>query len=76
MQTENNCTPTQLWTEGMLRNIATDNTAVNNVFGENPYSNQNIVAILAQHGIQALPTLDDEVFPIVTVKPPHLILTQ
>ncbi|CAL8406534.1 unnamed protein product [Arctogadus glacialis] len=63
LRTENNRTPTQLWTEGMLRNIATDSTAVNNVFGENPYSDQNIEAILAQYGIQTLPTLHEEEFP-------------
>ena len=73
LRTENNRTPTQLWTEGMLTNIATDNTAVNNVSGENPYSNQNTDAILAQHGIQEL---DDEDFPAVIVEPPQLILTQ
>ncbi|CAL8255966.1 unnamed protein product [Boreogadus saida] len=76
LRTENNRTPTQLWTEGMLRNIATDSTAVNNVFGENPYSDQNIEAILAQYGIQTLPTLDEEEFPAVRVEPPQLILTQ
>ncbi len=57
-------------------NIATDSTAVNNVFGENPYSNQNTEAILALYGIQTLPTLDDEEFPAVTVEPPQLILSQ
>lgn len=31
--------------------------------------------ILAQHGIQTLPTLDDEEFPAVAVEPPQLILT-
>ena len=76
LRTENNRTPTQLWTEGMLRNIATDSTAVNNVFGENRYSDQNIEAILAQYGIQTLPTLDEEEFPAVRVEPPQLILTQ
>ena len=76
LRTEKNRTPTQLWTEGMLRNIATDSTAVNNVFGENPYSDQNIEAILAQYGIQTLPTLDEEEFPAVRVEPPQLILTQ
>lgn len=60
----------------MLKNIATDSTAVNNVFGENPYSDQNIDAILAQYGIQTLPTLDEEEFPAVNVEPPQLILTQ
>ena len=73
---ENNRTPNQLWTEGILRNIATDSTAVNNVFGENPYSDQNIEAILAQYGIQTLPTIDEEEFPAVRVESPQLILTQ
>lgn len=67
--TENNRTPTQLWTEGMLTNIATDSTAVNNVFGENPHSNQNIDA---QCGIQTLTVLDEEEFPAVTREPPQL----
>lgn len=72
LRTENNRTPTQLWTEGMLTNIETDNTAVNNVFGENPYSSQNIETILAQHAA----TLNEEDFPAVSVEPPQLILSQ
>lgn len=76
LRTENNHTPTQLWTEGMLKSIATDSTAVNNVFGENPYRDQNIDAILAQYGIQTLPTVDEEEFPAVNVEPPQLIFTQ
>lgn len=76
LRTENNHTPTQLWTEGMLKNIEMDSTAVNNVFGEHPYSNQNIDTILAQYGIEIMPALDEEEFPAVRVEPPQLILTQ
>lgn len=75
LRTANNQSPTQLWTDGMLRNMATDSTAINNVFRENPYSNQNIDAILAQNGISALPAVDEEEFPAVNVEPPQLILT-
>uniref|UniRef100_A0A3B3I1H5 Integrase catalytic domain-containing protein n=1 Tax=Oryzias latipes TaxID=8090 RepID=A0A3B3I1H5_ORYLA len=64
LRTENNRTPSQLWTEGMLKNIATDSTAVNND------------AILAQYGIQTLPTLDEEEFSADHVEPPQLIRTQ
>lgn len=53
-------TPTQIWTEGMLLNMATDISAINNVFGENPFRLQNLEAVLAQHGTDSLPTSDGD----------------
>lgn len=53
-------TPTQIWTEGMLLNMATDISAINNVFGENPFKLQNLEAVLAQHGTDSLPTSDGD----------------
>ncbi|XP_041857363.1 uncharacterized protein LOC121650109 [Melanotaenia boesemani] len=76
LRTENNRTPTQIWTQGMLSNIATDNAAINNVFGENPYQHQNLEALLAQHGIDHLPTVDDDELPAVTVEQCNINLSQ
>lgn len=38
--------------EGMLANSEHDSTALNNVFGDDPYSQENLEAGLARHGIQ------------------------
>ncbi|XP_019748999.1 uncharacterized protein LOC109529971 isoform X2 [Hippocampus comes] len=52
MRTANNRTPTQIWMEGMLANSEQETTALNNVFGDDPYSQENLEAGLARHGIQ------------------------
>uniref|UniRef100_A0A3Q3EWE3 Integrase core domain-containing protein n=1 Tax=Labrus bergylta TaxID=56723 RepID=A0A3Q3EWE3_9LABR len=38
--------------EGMLANIEQESTALNNVFGVDPYIEENLEACLARHGIQ------------------------
>ncbi|XP_027017169.2 uncharacterized protein LOC113652376 [Tachysurus fulvidraco] len=77
LRTENNRTPIQIWTEGMLLNIAMDSTALNNVFGENPYRSQNLEAVLTQHGIDSLPTTDDvDDLPVLIERQPQISLSQ
>lgn len=77
LRTENNRTPTQIWMEGMLSNMETDGTAINNVFGDNPYTSQNFEELLALHGIQSFHTTDeDDQLPSVTVEQPRLLLSQ
>ncbi|XDV11230.1 hypothetical protein PO909_000223 [Leuciscus waleckii] len=49
LRTENNKTPTQIWTEGMLSRV--------------------------QHGIESLPTAENEEIPTVTVEQPQINLT-
>ncbi|XP_056599828.1 uncharacterized protein LOC130417964 isoform X2 [Triplophysa dalaica] len=75
LRTENNKTPTQIWTEGMLSRMETDNTAINNVFGENLYRPEHFNALLAQHGIESLPTAENEEIPAVIVNQPQINLT-
>ncbi|KAL1270812.1 hypothetical protein QQF64_029828 [Cirrhinus molitorella] len=67
LRTENNKTPTQIWTEGMLSRIETDSIAINNVFGDNLYRPENLDALLAQHGIESLPTAENQEIPAVIV---------
>ncbi|MED6236925.1 hypothetical protein ATANTOWER_016216 [Ataeniobius toweri] len=74
LRMENNRTPSQIWTEGMLSNMATDTAATNSVFGENPYSPHNLEAVLAQHGINSLPATDD--VPAVVVEQSQINLSQ
>lgn len=75
LRTENNRTPVQIWIAGMLSNIEMDCTAINNVFGEDPYKEQSLEALLAHHGIETLPTLDDDHFPAVVVEEPRIHLS-
>ena len=74
LRTENNRTPPQIWTEGMLSNVTMDSAAINNVFGENPYSPENLEAVLAQHGIDSLPPSED--LPAVVVGQSRLSLSE
>ncbi|XP_062317629.1 uncharacterized protein LOC134021136 isoform X1 [Osmerus eperlanus] len=67
LRTENNRTPSQIWTEGMLTNIEADSTPINNVFGDDPYREDSLEALLAQHGINNFRT-DIEQFPAVVVQ--------
>lgn len=75
LRTENNRTPSQIWTEGMLSNMARDSAATNSVFGENPYSPHHLEAVLAQHGIDSLPATDDDL-PAVIVEQSRINLSQ
>lgn len=68
LHTENNKTPTQIWTEWMLAN----STATNNVFGENSSTPET----LEQHGLWPLPTTDAEEVPSVVVEPPRTRLSR
>ncbi|KAK0136930.1 hypothetical protein N1851_026900 [Merluccius polli] len=52
IRTANNRTPTQIWMEGMLANSEQESTAINNVFGDDPYRQEHLEAGLARHGIQ------------------------
>lgn len=76
LRTENNRTPTQIWTEGMLLNMAVDSAAINNVFGENPYRPQNLEAVLTQHGIDSLPTNNDADLPALMLGQSQISLSQ
>ncbi len=76
LRTENNKTPTQTWTEGMLSRMGTDSTAINSVFGDNPYRPEHLHELLAQHGIESLPTAENEEIPAVTVQQPQIRLAQ
>lgn len=57
LRTENNKTPTQMWTEGMESRIGTDSTAINNVVGDNLYRPEHFNELLAQHSISLCPQL-------------------
>lgn len=76
LRTENNRTPTQIWTEGMLANMGVNSTATNNVFDENSYTAENLAELLEQHGLDPLPVQDPEHVPSVIVEPPQIILSQ
>ena len=52
VRSANNRTPTQIWMEGMLTNSEQESTALNNIFGDDPYSQENLEAGLARHGVQ------------------------
>lgn len=52
LRTENNRSPNQVWVQGMLANIEVDATAINNVFGDDPYREENLDEVLGRHGIQ------------------------
>uniref|UniRef100_A0A0F8BQL1 Integrase catalytic domain-containing protein n=2 Tax=Larimichthys crocea TaxID=215358 RepID=A0A0F8BQL1_LARCR len=52
IRSANNHTPTQMWMEGMLSNSEQESAALNNVFGDDPYSEESLEAALARHGIQ------------------------
>uniref|UniRef100_A0A3Q2T220 Integrase catalytic domain-containing protein n=1 Tax=Fundulus heteroclitus TaxID=8078 RepID=A0A3Q2T220_FUNHE len=71
LHTENNKTPTQIWTERMLANMGTNSTATNNVFGENSNTPETLEELLQQHGLRPLPTTDAEEVPSVVVEPPQ-----
>ncbi|KAK9976937.1 hypothetical protein ABG768_018758 [Culter alburnus] len=77
IRTENNKTPVQIWTAGMLANMETNCRAISNVFGKNPYSTQTLEQLLAQHGIDNFPVTDDgeDHFPAVVVEQPRINLS-
>ncbi|KAI7789967.1 hypothetical protein IRJ41_014317 [Triplophysa rosa] len=76
IRTENNKTPVQIWTAGILTNMETNCRAINNVFGEDPYSTQTLEDALAQHGINNFPVYDDDVhFPAVVLEEPRINLS-
>lgn len=52
IRTENNRSPNQIWIEGILANREQQSTAINNVFGEDPYTQENLESCLARHGVQ------------------------
>lgn len=51
LRTGNNQSPSQLWVQGMLNNIEADTTAINNIFGDDPYGEENLEVVLGRHGI-------------------------
>ncbi|XP_076866562.1 uncharacterized protein LOC143517696 [Brachyhypopomus gauderio] len=78
MRSEHSHTPNQMWLEGMIGSQQADSTAINNVFGENPYSEDSLEILLAHHGVQ-LEQLEaeEEVFDqAVVVSRPHIGLNQ
>lgn len=77
MRTEHNKTPVQIWTAGMLSNMEANCTAINNVFGEDPFSTHTLEELLAQHGINNFPVTDDDEdhFPAVVVEQPRINLS-
>ncbi|CAM4549610.1 unnamed protein product [Leuciscus chuanchicus] len=76
LRTENNRTPSQIWTDGMLTNMGVNSTSINNVFGDDPFTEQNLEGLLAQHGINNLPAEMVDQFPAVNVQPPSVDLSQ
>uniref|UniRef100_A0A3Q2DQX4 Integrase catalytic domain-containing protein n=1 Tax=Cyprinodon variegatus TaxID=28743 RepID=A0A3Q2DQX4_CYPVA len=76
LRTENNKTPTQIWTERMLANMGANSTATNNVFGENSNTPETLEELLQQHGLGPLRTTDAEELPSVVVEPPQTRLSQ
>uniref|UniRef100_A0A3B5MQC0 Integrase core domain-containing protein n=1 Tax=Xiphophorus couchianus TaxID=32473 RepID=A0A3B5MQC0_9TELE len=76
LRTENNKTPTQIWTEQMLANMGANSTATNNVFGENSNAPETLEEPLQQHGLWPLPTTDAEEVPSVVVEPTQTRLSQ
>ncbi len=76
LRTENNRTPSQIWTDGMLTNMGVDSTSINHVFGDDPFREHNIEALLAQHGIHSFPLELDDQFPAVNVQQPSVDLSQ
>lgn len=75
LRTENNRTPSQIWTDGMLTNIGVNSTSINNVF-DDPFTEQNLEGLLAQHGINNFPAEMVDQFPAVNVHPPSVDLSQ
>lgn len=77
IRTENNRTPNQLWIQGMLSNIHTDATAINNVFGDDPYTQENLETVLGRHGIQLaqLQADNDDLDRAVIVPQPRINLS-
>ncbi|KAL1276998.1 hypothetical protein QQF64_023671 [Cirrhinus molitorella] len=76
IRTENNKTPVQIWTAGMLANVKTNCRAINNVFGEDPYNTQTL-ELKTYHGIDNFPVTDDDEdhFPAVVVEQPRVNLS-
>ncbi|XP_046902362.1 uncharacterized protein LOC124485088 isoform X2 [Hypomesus transpacificus] len=79
LRTEHNCTPNQIWMDGMLGNIHQNATAVQRVFGEDPYTEESLETMLGRHDIQ-LPRLqaeadNDDLDRAVIVEPPPVALT-
>lgn len=62
----------------MVANQQVDSTAINNVFGENPYGEDNLETMLAQHGVQQeqLEAKEEVIEQAVMVKQPHINLNQ
>uniref|UniRef100_A0A3B5QAJ1 Integrase core domain-containing protein n=1 Tax=Xiphophorus maculatus TaxID=8083 RepID=A0A3B5QAJ1_XIPMA len=69
LRTENNKTPTQIWTEQMLANMGANSRATNNVFGNNSNAPETLQELLQQHGLWPLPTTDAEEVLSVVVEP-------
>uniref|UniRef100_A0A3B5Q105 Integrase core domain-containing protein n=1 Tax=Xiphophorus maculatus TaxID=8083 RepID=A0A3B5Q105_XIPMA len=76
LRTENNKTPTQIWTEQMLAKMGANSTATNNMFGENSNAPETLEEPLQQHGLWPLPTTDAEEVPSVVVEPTQTRLSQ
>lgn len=77
LRTERNRTPNQMWMEGMVTNRQLDRTAINNVFGQDPY-NENLETILGRYGVH-LPHLQadqDDLDRAVAVRQNQITLTQ
>lgn len=56
--------------------MGVDSTSVNHVFGDDPFREHNIEALLAQHGIHSFPLELDDQFPAVNVQQPSVDLSQ
>ncbi|KAG8004758.1 hypothetical protein GBF38_016634 [Nibea albiflora] len=77
IRSANNHTPTQMWMEGMLSNSEQESAALNNVFGDDPYSEESLEAALARHGIQLtqLEANNEDLDPRASVSQPPNNLT-
>ncbi|KAG7999757.1 hypothetical protein GBF38_000056 [Nibea albiflora] len=77
IRSANNHTPTQMRMEGMLSNSEQESAALNNVFGDDPYSEESLEAALARHGIQLtqLEANNEDLDPRASVSQPPNNLT-
>lgn len=78
IRSANKRTPVEFWMEGMLASES-DSTALEGIFGQDPYSHENLETCLARHGLQfnQLQANEGEIHRAVIVSPPlHLTMNQ
>ncbi|KAJ8369884.1 hypothetical protein SKAU_G00099120 [Synaphobranchus kaupii] len=76
LRNENHRTPNQMWMEGMIGNQQRNRTEINNIFGQDVYSEDNLETLLRQNGVELsqLEANEDQFNQAVTVRQPHITL--